>query len=102
VKSGLSKRALVQLSYAIVVTKPLSSFVETYDPEIGNLTADGIANILKIQFDCLPGAIATSLALALGRSSCSCLVRCNDARERVRGFGVVAPSHAWRQGVLQS
>ena len=30
VKSGLSKRALVQLSYAIGVAKPLSLFVETY------------------------------------------------------------------------
>merc|ERR1711981_967260 len=30
VKSGLSKRALVQLSYAIGVAKPLSLFVDTY------------------------------------------------------------------------
>ena len=30
VSSGLSKRALVQLSYAIGVAKPLSLFVETY------------------------------------------------------------------------
>merc|ERR1712086_182079 len=30
VKSGLCKRALVQLSYAIGVAKPLSLFVETY------------------------------------------------------------------------
>jgi len=63
VKSGLSKRALVQLSYAIGVAKPLSLFVETYDSECGKLTADDITNILKIEFDCRPGAIATSLAL---------------------------------------
>merc|ERR1719336_864704 len=63
VKSGLSKRALVQLSYAIGVAKPLSLFVETYGAECGNLTADDITNILKIEFDCRPGAIATSLAL---------------------------------------
>merc|ERR1712157_700286 len=33
VKSGLCKRALVQLSYAIGVAKPLSLFVETYGAE---------------------------------------------------------------------
>merc|ERR1712125_281490 len=63
VKSGLSKRALVQLSYAIGVAKPLSLFVETYGTETGKLTADDITNILKIEFDCRPGAIAVTLAL---------------------------------------
>merc|ERR1711912_194783 len=63
VKSGLSKRALVQLSYAIGVAKPLSLFVETYGTECGKLTADDITNIVKIAFDCRPGAIAMSLAL---------------------------------------
>merc|ERR1712031_119469 len=63
VKSGLSKRALVQLSYAIGVAKPLSLFVETYGSECGKLTADDITNILKVEFDCRPGAIAVSLAL---------------------------------------
>merc|ERR1712061_556340 len=63
VKSGLCKRALVQLSYAIAVAKPLSLFVETYGTEQGDLTADDITNIIKINFDCRPGAIAQSLAL---------------------------------------
>merc|ERR1712060_360502 len=63
VKSGLSKRALVQLSYAIGVAKPLSLFVETYGTEQGSLTADDITNIVKIAFDCRPGAIAVSLSL---------------------------------------
>merc|ERR1711997_61984 len=63
VKSGLSKRALVQLSYAIGVAKPLSLFVETYGTEQGALTADDITNIIKVEFDCRPGAIAVSLAL---------------------------------------
>merc|ERR1711953_1169523 len=63
VKSGLSKRCLVQLSYAIGVAKPLSLFVETYGSECGKLTADDITNILKIEFDCRPGAIAVTLAL---------------------------------------
>merc|ERR1711870_126512 len=63
VKSGLCKRALVQLSYAIGVAKPLSLFVETYGSECGQLTADDITKIVKIEFDCRPGAIAMSLAL---------------------------------------
>merc|ERR1712039_74728 len=63
VKSGLCKRALVQLSYAIGVAKPLSLFVETYGTEQGALTADDITNIIKIEFDCRPGAIAKSLQL---------------------------------------
>jgi len=63
VKSGLCKRALVQLSYAIGVAKPLSLFVETYGTEQGSLTAEDITNVIKIAFDCRPGAIAISLAL---------------------------------------
>jgi len=63
VKGGLAKRALVQLSYAIGVAKPLSLFVETYGSQCGKLTADDITNIVKIEFDCRPGAIAMSLAL---------------------------------------
>jgi len=63
VKSGLCKRALVQLSYAIGVAKPLSLFVETYGSEQGSLTADAITNVVKIAFDCRPGAIAQSLVL---------------------------------------
>merc|ERR1711868_282093 len=63
VKGGLSKRALVQLSYAIGVAKPLSLFVETYGSECGQLTANDITNVVKIEFDCRPGAIAMSLAL---------------------------------------
>merc|ERR1711870_7478 len=63
VKSGLCKRALVQLSYAIGVAKPLSLFVETYVTEQVALSADDITNVIKIAFDCRPGAIAQSLAL---------------------------------------
>merc|ERR1712194_9575 len=63
VKSGLSKRALVQLSYAIGVSKPLSVFVETYGSEQGALTADDITDVIKIAFDCRPGALGVSLAL---------------------------------------
>merc|ERR1711959_616765 len=63
VKSGLCSRALVQLSYAIGVAKPLSVFVETYGTEKGSLTPTDITNIIKINFDCRPGALAVSLAL---------------------------------------
>merc|ERR1711918_881 len=63
VKSGLCKRALVQLSYAIGVAKPLSLFVETYGTDQGMLTAEDITNVIKIAFDCRPGAIAVALAL---------------------------------------
>jgi S-adenosylmethionine synthetase len=63
VKSGLSARCLVQLSYAIGVAKPLSLFVETYGSEKGDLTVEDITNVLKMEFDCRPGALAVSLAL---------------------------------------
>merc|ERR1712193_177088 len=63
VKSGLCKRALVQLSYAIGFPKPLSLFVETYGTEQGALTPDDVTNVLKIAFDARPGAIGVSLAL---------------------------------------
>merc|ERR1712062_960743 len=63
VKSGLCKRALVQLSYAIGVAKPLSLFVETYGTEQGQLTPDDVTKVVKMEFDCRPGAIAVSLAL---------------------------------------
>merc|ERR1712164_74037 len=63
VKSGLCKRALVQLSYAIGVAKPLSLFVETYGTQQGSLTPEDITNIVKINFDARPGALAVSLAL---------------------------------------
>ena len=60
VKSGLCKRILFQLSYAIGVAKPLPLFVETYGTEQGSLSADDIANVIEIGLDCRPGAIARS------------------------------------------
>merc|ERR1712127_424710 len=63
VTAGLAKRALVQLSYAIAVAKPLSVFVDTYGSEQGDLSAEALTDILKLEFDCRPGAIAKSLAL---------------------------------------
>merc|ERR1719506_373064 len=63
VKSGLCKRALVQLSYAIGVAKPLSLFVETYGTQSPKHSPEDITNIVKINFDCRPGALAVSPAL---------------------------------------
>merc|ERR1712125_164174 len=63
VKAGLCKRACVQLSYAIGVAKPLSLFVETYGTEKEGLTAKLITDIVKINFDARPGALARDLTL---------------------------------------
>jgi len=63
VKAGLCKRACVQLSYAIGVAKPLSLFVETYGTEKEGLTAALITDIVKMNFDCRPGALARDLSL---------------------------------------
>merc|ERR1712226_157601 len=87
VKSGLCKRALVQLSYAIGVAKPLSLFVETYGTERGALTADDITNILKIAFDCRPGAIAMSLALREPKYQ-ETAAYCHFGREAVTKNGI--------------
>ena len=59
----ICKRALVQLSFAVGVAKPLSLYVETYWAEQCALTAGDITNVVKTEFDCRPGAIAMSLAL---------------------------------------
>merc|ERR1711978_800840 len=87
VKSGLCKRALVQLSYAIGVAKPLSLFVETYGTEQGNLTADDITNVIKIAFDCRPGAIAMSLALREPKYQ-ETAAYCHFGREAVTKDGI--------------
>merc|ERR1712178_221616 len=87
VKSGLCKRALVQLSYAIGVAKPLSLFVETYGTEQGQLTAVDITNIIKIAFDCRPGAIAMSLALREPKYQ-ETAAYCHFGREAVTKNGI--------------
>merc|ERR1712141_229284 len=87
VKSGLCKRALVQLSYAIGVAKPLSLFVETYGTEQGSLTAEDITNVIKIQFDCRPGAIAMSLALREPKYQ-ETAAYCHFGREAVTKDGI--------------
>merc|ERR1712064_49184 len=87
VKGGLAKRALVQLSYAIGVAKPLSLFVETYGSQCGKLTADDITNIVKIEFDCRPGAIAMSLALREPKYQ-ETAAYCHFGREPYTKYGI--------------
>merc|ERR1712217_570752 len=87
VKSGLCKRALVQLSYAIGVAKPLSLFVETYGTEQGELSADDITNVIKIAFDYRPGAIAMSLALREPKYQ-ETAAYCHFGREAVTKNGI--------------
>jgi S-adenosylmethionine synthetase len=63
VASGLAARAVVQLSYAIGVAKPLSLYVDSYGTGKHGLSDADITNIVKIHFDARPGAIARSLQL---------------------------------------
>ena len=63
VKSGLSQRVLVQLSYAMGAMKPFSQFVETYDSECSELIADDTTRIVNVEIGCRPGGIAMSSAL---------------------------------------
>merc|ERR1711933_556316 len=87
VQSGLCKRALVQLSYAIGVAKPLSLFVETYGTEQGALTTDDITNVVKMAFDCRPGAIAQSLSLREPKYQ-ETAAYCHFGREAVTKDGI--------------
>merc|ERR1712050_229140 len=87
VKSGLCKRALVQLSYAIGVAKPLSLFVETYGTEQGELTADDVTKVVKMEFDCRPGAIAASLSLREPKYQ-ETAAYCHFGREAVTKNGI--------------
>merc|ERR1712023_250501 len=87
VNSGLSARCLVQLSYAIGVARPLSLFVETYGSQCGNMTVDDITNVLKIEFDARPGAIAQSLALREPKYQ-ETAAYCHFGREAVTKSGI--------------
>jgi len=63
VKSGLCKRALVQLSYAIGVSHPLSIFVDSYGTVTGGKTDDDLTEVVKKNFDLRPGCIIRDLNL---------------------------------------
>merc|ERR1712050_429158 len=57
VKSGLAKRALVQLSYAIGVPYPLSIFVDSYGTVTGGKSDDDLTEVIKNNFELRPGCI---------------------------------------------
>lgn len=62
VHAKLARRALVQLSYAIGVSEPLSIFVETYGTS--DRSSDELVEIIKANFDMRPGVIVKELDLA--------------------------------------
>ncbi|KAK6356401.1 methionine adenosyltransferase sam2 [Orbilia javanica] len=61
VKAGLARRALVQLSYAIGVSEPLSIFVDTYGTS--DRSSEELVEIIKNNFDMRPGVIVKELDL---------------------------------------
>ena len=63
VSGGLCASVLFSCRMPSGVAKPLSLFVETYGSERCDLNVDDVTNVLKVVFDCRPGAIAQSLAL---------------------------------------
>ncbi|CBI39656.3 unnamed protein product, partial [Vitis vinifera] len=64
VASGLARRCIVQVSYAIGVPEPLSVFVDTY--ATGKIPDKEILKIVKESFDFRPGMIAINLDLKRG------------------------------------
>lgn len=62
VAAGLARRALVQLSYAIGVARPLSIFVDTYGTS--DKTSEELVEIINKNFDLRPGVIVRELDLA--------------------------------------
>eukprot|EP00244_Chara_vulgaris_P000137 TRINITY_DN101_c0_g1_i1.p1 TRINITY_DN101_c0_g1~~TRINITY_DN101_c0_g1_i1.p1 ORF type:complete len:400 (-),score=83.48 TRINITY_DN101_c0_g1_i1:23-1222(-) len=64
VAAGLSRRCLVQVSYAIGVAEPLSVFVDTYGT--GRVSDQEILDIIKENFDFRPGMIIQALDLNRG------------------------------------
>lgn len=63
VASGLCKRCLVQVSYAIGIAHPLSMFVDSYGTVIDGMTDADLLEIVSNNFDFRPGCILTELKL---------------------------------------
>ena len=63
VAAGLANRALVQVSYAIGVSHPLSVFVDSYGTAQGGRTDEDLLAIIKSNFDLRPGKIINALQL---------------------------------------
>ncbi|KAL0690807.1 hypothetical protein Bca4012_090486 [Brassica carinata] len=64
VASGLARRCIVQVSYAIGVPEPLSVFVDSYGT--GKIPDKEILEIVKESFDFRPGMISINLDLKRG------------------------------------
>lgn len=63
VSSGICKRVLIQISYAIGIVKPLSIYVDTYNTS--SVSNEKIIQIVEQNFDLRPGAIARDLGLMM-------------------------------------
>lgn len=63
VAAGLCKRVLVQLSYAIGISHPLSVFVDTYGTAKEGMTDSDLTKIVEKNFDLRPGGIIRDLDL---------------------------------------
>ena len=61
VAAGLAKRCLIQVSYAIGVSKPLSIFIDTYGT--GAKPNSELLEIINNNFDLRPGVIVKELDL---------------------------------------
>ncbi|KAI6036496.1 methionine adenosyltransferase [Pisolithus microcarpus] len=61
VAAGLARRALVQLSYAIGVSEPLSIFVDTYGT--GKKSNEELVEIIRKNWDLRPGVMVRELEL---------------------------------------
>lgn len=61
IKAGLCRRVLVQLSYAIGISKPLSIFVDSYGT--GKVSDRKLHEIVEKNFDLRPGSIVKDLEL---------------------------------------
>ncbi|KAK8498743.1 hypothetical protein V6N12_064034 [Hibiscus sabdariffa] len=64
VASGLARRCIVQVSYAIGVPEPLSVFVDSY--KTGKIPDKDILALIKEAFDFRPGMISINLDLKRG------------------------------------
>lgn len=64
VASGLARRCIVQVSYAIGVPEPLSIFVDSY--KTGTIPDSEILELIKENFDFRPGMISINLDLMRG------------------------------------
>merc|ERR1712238_251083 len=63
VKSGMAKRCLVQLSYAIGVPYPLSVYVDSYGTVTDGHTDADLTDVVNKNFDLRPGCIIRDLNL---------------------------------------